>query len=63
MKPRLLGDDEVSKKAGEWVLLTILVVNIKMLHPFIPFITEELWEMLPKENKQLLIIEPWPKPF
>ncbi|MFA5997586.1 MAG: valine--tRNA ligase [Candidatus Paceibacterota bacterium] len=63
MKPRLLGDDEAPKKAAQWVLLQILATNIKMLHPFIPFITEELWGLLPKENKSLLIIEPWPQPF
>jgi len=63
MKPRVSGEDGASKAAAQWVLLQILAVNIKMLHPFIPFITEELWALLPKESKSLLIIEPWPKPF
>lgn len=61
MKPRLLGDDEASKAAAQWVLLQVLATSIKMLHPFVPFITEELWSLLPKENKNLLIIEPWPQ--
>ena len=60
MKPRLNGSDVDSKKAAQWVLLQVLATNLTMLHPFIPFITEELWSMLPKENKSLLIIEPWP---
>ncbi len=60
MKPRLNGSDADSKKAAQWVLLQVLTTNLKMLHPFIPFITEELWGMLPRENKSLLIIEPWP---
>ena len=61
MKPRLSGSDENSKQGAQWILLNILATTIKMLHPFIPFITEELWGTLPREEKSLLIIEPWPK--
>jgi valyl-tRNA synthetase len=61
MKPRLSGDDQASKEAAQFVLLSILTTNIKMLHPFIPFVTEELWSLLPKQGEHLLIIEPWPK--
>ena len=60
MKTRLNGNDVNSKKAAQWVLLQVLATNLKMLHPFIPFITEELWGMLPKNDGTLLIIEPWP---
>ena len=63
MKPRLIGTDENSKQAARWILLQLLAANIKMLHPFIPFITEELWGILPRSGKSLLIIEPWQKPF
>ncbi len=63
MKPRLASDDKASKESAEWILLNILSVNIKMLHPFIPFITEEVWSVLPKTKTDLLIIEPWPKLF
>jgi valyl-tRNA synthetase len=63
MKTRLMGDDDASKKSAQWVLLQILSANIKMLHPFMPFITEEIWGILPRESKSLLIVEPWPKPF
>lgn len=59
MKVRLAGNDEFSKSAAQWVLLNILSSSIKMLHPFIPFITEEIWDMLPSQKKSLLIIEPW----
>ncbi len=61
MKPRLTTSESDDQKAAQWVLLHILATNLKMLHPFIPFITEELWGMLPKESKSLLIVEPWPK--
>ncbi len=62
MKLRLRGDDVPSKKAAEWILLTILSTTVKILHPFTPFITEEIWSMLPhsKTGKKLLIIESWP---
>ncbi|MGB2580404.1 MAG: class I tRNA ligase family protein, partial [Minisyncoccia bacterium] len=63
MKPRLVGDDQTSRNGAQWVLLQILSANIKMLHPFIPFITEEIWGVLPREQKSLLIIEPWQKLF
>jgi valyl-tRNA synthetase len=61
MKPRLTGSDETSKRAAEWILLRVLATTIKMFHPFMPFITEELWSMIPSRTpKNLLIIEPWP---
>ncbi|MBI3634332.1 MAG: valine--tRNA ligase [Candidatus Yonathbacteria bacterium] len=59
MKPRLAEDGD-SKKSAEWILLHILSINLKMLHPFMPFLTEEIWGMLPS-SKNPLIIEPWPK--
>ena len=61
MKPRLAGEDGGSKQAAQYVILTILGTCITLLHPFIPFVTEELWSLLPKKDKGLLIIEPWPK--
>lgn len=63
MKPRFNGEDEASKKSAQWITLNILATTIKMLHPFTPFITEELWGILPRSEKGLLIIEPWPKPL
>jgi len=63
MKSRIASTDENSKQAARWILLQILATNIKMLHPLIPFITEELWGILPRSGKSLLIIEPWQKPF
>ena len=63
MKPRLAGEDQASKESAQWILLNILATTIKTLHPFIPFVTEELWGMLPQNQKSLLIVEPWPKTF
>jgi valyl-tRNA synthetase len=61
---------EVSKKQlenpklkanTEKILAAALQSSIKLLHPFLPFITEELWSSLPKKSKSLLIVAPWPK--
>ncbi len=41
-------------------LLYILENSLKLLHPFMPFVTEEIWSMMPIENKKLLMIEKWP---
>ena len=41
--------------------LSFVLINIlKLLHPFMPFITEEIWASLPMDDKKLLIIESWP---
>ncbi|MBI3458831.1 valine--tRNA ligase [Candidatus Azambacteria bacterium] len=61
MKPRLTQDNNNSKQAAQWILLEVLITIIKMLHPFIPFITEEIWSRLPIKNRKLLMIEEWPK--
>ena len=43
------------------ILLYILSESLKLLHPFMPFITEEIWSKLPTEDKKLLIVESWPE--
>jgi valyl-tRNA synthetase len=45
------------KKVSQYVLLKILFESLKLLHPFMPFITEEVWSILPIKNKQLLMVE------
>ncbi|MCI0542295.1 valine--tRNA ligase [bacterium] len=59
-KPRLLGPDVKDKVSIQYTLFTILSTCLKVLHPFMPFITEEIWNMMPIKNKNLLMIEPWP---
>ena len=54
-KPRLNGDDEQSKLAAQKVLLYVLIEILKLLHPFMPFITEEIWQALPHEGEALMI--------
>ncbi len=43
------------------ILNHVLETSLKLLHPFLPHITEEIWSALPSGKKELLIIAPWPK--
>ena len=43
------------------ILLFVLRESLKLLHPFMPFITEQIYQMLPNKEKEVLIIESWPK--
>ncbi len=54
-KPRLNGTDEESKLGAQKVLLYVLTEILKLLHPFMPFITEEIWQALPHEGEALMI--------
>ena len=54
-KPRLNGDDETAKEGAQRVLLYVLVEILKLLHPFMPFITEEIWQALPHEGDALMM--------
>ena len=59
-KPRLNGDDEQAKEGAQRVLLYVLTEILKLLHPFMPFITEEIWQALPHEGEALMIAD-YPK--
>jgi len=50
------------KKATQKILLYVLLTSLKLLHPFMPFITEEIYQKLPiKNKKKCLMIEQWPR--
>ena len=59
VKSRLYGDDIKSKHLAQRVLLYILKDINRLLHPFMPFITEEIWQHLP-HNEEALIVSKWP---
>ena len=59
-KPVINGDDEMAKQSAQWTLYEILTTSLKMLHPFMPFVTEVIWSKLPQKNQELLLIEEWP---
>ena len=54
-KPRLSGEDEASKIAAQKVLLYVLTEILKLVHPFMPFISEEIWQALPHEGEALMV--------
>ncbi|MDR0817713.1 MAG: valine--tRNA ligase [Clostridiales Family XIII bacterium] len=58
VKPRLYGEDEPDKRTAVAVLISVLSDILRLLHPFMPYITEEIWSYLGKENK--LIVDRWP---
>jgi len=52
---------EEEKLSAIQTLYFQLKEQLKLLHPFMPFITEKIWSLLPKEEKTLLVIENWPE--
>ena len=60
VKPRLYNDDTEVKDNALSVLVTVLTGIIKLLHPFMPFITEEIYSYMPNK-KDMLINEVWPE--
>ncbi|SHJ61420.1 valyl-tRNA synthetase [Geosporobacter subterraneus DSM 17957] len=61
VKPRLYGEDMISKKTALYVLTLVLENILKLLHPFMPFITEEIWQHLPTTKEDSIMIASWPK--
>ncbi|MCC7436837.1 valine--tRNA ligase [Candidatus Nomurabacteria bacterium] len=59
-KPLLSSEDEQIKKSRQKLLYTLLVESITVLHPFMPFVTESIWQLLPHKEKPLLMISKWP---
>ncbi|MBC1483470.1 valine--tRNA ligase [Listeria sp. FSL L7-1509] len=59
-KISLYGEDEVAKQTTRSVLAHSLNVTMQLLHPFMPFVTEEIWQNLPHEGESITI-SAWPK--
>ena len=59
VKPRLYNDEDTTKAAALWTLKTVLSNALKMLHPYMPFITEEIYCTLRPEEESIMISE-WP---
>ena len=58
VKPRLYNEGDTTKAAALWTLKTVLIVSLKLLHPYMPFITEEIFCNLSDEES--IMISPWP---
>ena len=59
-KTRLQGEDEGAKVRAQQVLCYVLTEILKLLHPFMPYITEEIWQALPHEGDYLML-QQWPE--
>ena len=63
-KARLQGEDPAAKEQAQQVLCYVLTQMLKLLHPFMPFITEEIWQALPRQagcEVDFLMLDQWPK--
>lgn len=60
VKPRLYGDDVKAKKSALYTLTYVLEKILKLLHPFMPFITEEIYTHIPR-TEGFIIVADWPK--
>ena len=61
-KPALYGEDEEKKSGALSVLCFVLENALKLLHPFVPFVTEEIWHNLPgKSEKDILMLASFPR--
>ena len=56
-KIRLQGDDEQAKENAKAVLVFVLTYILKLLHPFMPFITEEIYQAIPHDSESIMISE------
>lgn len=59
-KLALYGNDAAAKKTTQSVLVTVLDQTLRLLHPFMPFITEEIWQALPHEGQSITVAQ-WPQ--
>lgn len=60
VKPRLWNEEDETKAAALWTLKHVLITSLKLLHPFCPFITEEIFDTL--ENPETpLMCQSWPE--
>jgi len=61
IKPRLYQEeDKISKETAQYILWVTLENTLKLLHPFMPFITEEIWQKIPHKGESI-IISSWPQ--
>jgi valyl-tRNA synthetase len=59
-KPILAGSDVPARASRERLLITLLDRTLRLLHPFMPFVTEEIWQSMPTKDAKFLMVAPWP---
>lgn len=59
VKPRLFDKENTTRDTAQYVLTYVLSETMKLLHPFMPFITEEIWQHLPHTGESIMV-SAWP---
>lgn len=59
-KVKLASSDPAIKASAQRTLMEILTISLKLLHPFMPFVTEAIWQELPEKDSEQLMIAKWP---
>ncbi|MFP4698651.1 MAG: valine--tRNA ligase [Eubacteriales bacterium] len=59
VKPRLYNDEDNTKEAALWTLKNVLIQSLKLLHPYMPFITEEIFGFV-QDKEESIMISSWP---
>ncbi|MDO5294006.1 MAG: valine--tRNA ligase, partial [bacterium] len=60
VKPRLYNDEDKTQMAALWTLKTVLIDALKLLHPYMPFVTEEIFCTLQNKEESIMVSE-WPE--
>jgi valyl-tRNA synthetase len=60
VKPRLYNEEDTSRIAALWTLRHVLIGSLKLLHPFMPFITDEIYQTV-LDTDTSIMVAPWPK--
>ncbi|HVM73975.1 MAG TPA: valine--tRNA ligase [Candidatus Paceibacterota bacterium] len=61
-KATLKSDNPTARASKQLMLHEILIISLKLLHPFMPFVTEAIWQQLPSKESNLLMVAKWPHP-
>jgi valyl-tRNA synthetase len=59
-KEKLKSTDATIKLSAQWTILEILATSLQLLHPFMPFITEEIYQSMPTKDTEFLMVAKWP---
>lgn len=60
VKPRLYNQDDPTREAALWTLKTVLINALKLLHPFMPFVTEEIFTSI-QNDEETIMLSKWPE--
>lgn len=61
VKPRLYGTNEEARSTALYTLVYVLSNTLKLLHPFMPFISEEIWQHLSASSEDSIMVSSWPR--